>query len=255
MKNLRIVTVLLIGSALPLVGCATQSQEIVQVDPGQELMRDAEEALQAGRAEEAAQLFSQLPDPLRGEMAEREALAWLAAGFPGTAAKVLDEGTAPLSSNQHLLRAMIAWRSDDANTAVAQVEQAIAADTDNAAAWALKGEFNLTFGQNEEAATALSRAQNLLADSQPLKRVVSYNLSTASFIIGDFTGAYENYRIYVDLKGARDADDQLVLGMMAYAMRDHRRAVDHWRDLDRDSREAIVAVVADESDVYETLLP
>jgi tetratricopeptide (TPR) repeat protein len=246
----------LIGAALPLAGCATYRQEeVVQVDPGQSLLHSAEEALAAGRPDDAARLFAQLPDPLRGEVCEREALAWLAAGQPARAAEALDKGTAPLSSNQHVLRALIAWRSDDANTAVAQIGQAIAADPENAAAWALKGEFNLTLGQNDEAATALAKAQSLLADPQPLKQVVSYNLSTASFIIGDFTGAYENYRVYVDLKGGMDADDQRVLGMMAYAMRDHHRAVNHWRELDADSREAIVALVADESDAYQALVP
>jgi len=255
MKNSRLVWCLLTAAAIPFAGCAEVRQDTVSIDVDQQLAQDAELALQEGRAEEAANLFSQLGEPLRGRMSEREALAWLAAGYPANAGEVLDQGTGPQSSNDHVMRAMIAWRADDANTAVAQAEQAIEADPDNAAAWALTGEFNLTLGQNRDAGVALTRAQNLLADDQPLKSVVSYNLATAHFIIGNFEGAYAAFTQYVNLKSSIDDDDRLVLGMMAFAMRDHRQAVKHWRDLDEDSREAIVVLVADESEIYATLVP
>ena len=255
MRNRYLSGPLIFGAALAVCGCSAK-RPVEMVDRTPQTLELAESHLLEGRAAEAARLFATISGDDRDTTIDtREALAWVAAGDAGNALRVLDEAGTPAPSDAHVLRALIAWREENANTAYAQIDEALAQDEENAAAWALKGEFDRTLGQNAAAARAFERADVLLFDDDSLKPPVLYNLASAQFFVGAFEDAYETFARFRELKDTDDPNDVLVSGMIAYAMRDHARAVGHLRGLDGESRKAIGALLADESELYQSLFP
>jgi tetratricopeptide (TPR) repeat protein len=228
----------------------------VEVDQAPQIAREAEVHLQEGRAAEAARLYAQITGEQRDDLiATREALAWVAADEVENALQVLEAEDGPVSSDAAVLRAMIAWQQDDAEAAYAHITEAASLDASNAAAWALKGEFDLRLGEHADALAALHRADRNLEDCDALKLPVVHNLASAQFIVGRFERAYDTYGRYRALKGTVDREDVLVSGMLAYTMRDHEQAINHWSRLDAESRTVIAGLLADESDAYEILIP
>ncbi len=165
----------------------------------------------------------------------------------------LNKVTNKSGSNYHYLVAQCYLGQDNTAEAYTHIEQALQNNPNSYRNLSVLGQIRFLQKQYPQSAEAYRQALNYAANDE-VRSQLQYNLAMTCMAAGQFTRADEHFQEYLKHQNYVTNDDKMTAGAIAYAVGDHKRAFNYWKDLSTDDKNKILVSVQSESEQYQNLV-